>query len=157
MLQLADEGKLSLDDHVDRYLPGLVREGATIAIRELLDHTSGIPDFDSDPRVLAPYISGNLGYTWTPRRLIALAESHHRTFAPGARYSYSNTNYLVLGLIVEKLTGQPLDAVLANRIYKRWGLKSPYFQTAPSDAPSVHGYYVLGKLPAAGRSRYGPV
>jgi D-alanyl-D-alanine carboxypeptidase len=88
-LQLAGEGKLSLDDTVERWLPGLVPGGDKITIRQLLNHSSGVPEFDQDPRVLKPYLSGNLHYHWSPQALVRIALSHERPFAPGARYSYS--------------------------------------------------------------------
>ena len=60
------------------------QRGADFTIRELLNHTSGIPEFDKEPRVLAPYLHGNLGYQWPPRRLVQIAVSHKSLFAPGA-------------------------------------------------------------------------
>jgi D-alanyl-D-alanine carboxypeptidase len=149
-LQLVGEGKLALTDHLSRYAPGVVPNGDAITIRELLNHTSGIPEFDEDPRVLAPYLNGNLGYRWPPRKLVGIAVSHKRAFAPGARYSYSNTGYLVLGLIIEKITGRPLGQELRRRIYAPLGLTHTTFQTsAASGAPRMHGYYVFDKPPAA--------
>ena len=106
VLQLVGEGKLSLDDTVEQRLPGLVPNGDKITIRQLLNHTSGLSDFEIDPRYLKPYLSGNFGYYWAPRQLVRMGVSHKPLFAPGTRYSYSNTNYVLAQLIVEKVTGK---------------------------------------------------
>ena len=106
VLQLVGEGKLSLDDTVERRLPGVVPNGGKITIRQLLNHTSGLADFESDPRYLKPYLAGNFGHYWAPRQLVRMGVSHKPLFAPGTRWSYSNTNYVVAQLIVEKVTGK---------------------------------------------------
>src|SRR5207247_1615364 len=98
VLQLVGEHKLSLSDSVEHLLPGLVPNGNRITVRELLNHTSGLFDYEQDSRVLKPYLSGNLGYRWPPRTLVKIAVAHKPLFAPGARYSYSNTNYMLAGL-----------------------------------------------------------
>ena len=101
VLQLAAEGKLSLDDSIERRLPGVVPNGDKITIRRLLNHTTGLFDYENDPSVLKPYLNGNLGYAWAPRRLVQIALSHKPLFKPGDRYSYSNTNYMIAGLIIK--------------------------------------------------------
>jgi D-alanyl-D-alanine carboxypeptidase len=157
VLQLVDEQKLSLNDSVQHFLPGLVANGTRITIRQLLNHTSGFPEYDEDARVLKPYLSGRLGYYWPPRRLIAIALSHERLFEPGARYSYANTNYLLLGLIVEKATGHPLATELRRRIFGPLHLRATSFPTTPRlPNPYAHGYFVLGKPPAADVSALSP-
>lgn len=157
MLQLVGEGKVALGDSVERFLPGLVPNGERITIRELLNHTSGLPEYDEDARVLKPYLSGKLGYYWPPRRLIAIALSHKRLFEPGARYSYANTNYLLLGLIVEKATGHSLGTELRRRIFGPLHLQATSFPTTPRiPKPYAHGYFVLGKPPAADVSALSP-
>ena len=157
VLQLAGEGKLSLGDTVERWLPGLVPGGDKITIRQLLNHSSGVPEFDQDPRVLKPYLAGNLHYHWSPQALVRIALSHKRPFAPGARYSYSNTDYLLVGLIVEAATGRSLAAELAQRIFIPLNLKMTSFQTRPGlVAPYAHGYYVFDKPPATDISGLSP-
>jgi D-alanyl-D-alanine carboxypeptidase len=108
-LQLVAERRLALVDTVARWLLGLVPNGEHITIRELLSHSSGIPELDQDPRVLKPYLSGHLAYHWTPRALVKIAVSHRARFAPGTRYSYSNTNYLLVGMVIEAVTGESLS------------------------------------------------
>jgi Beta-lactamase len=83
VLQLVAEGELHLTDTVERWLPGLVPNGGKITIRELLNHTSGIPEYETDARYLKPYLSGNFAYYWPPRKMVALAVSHKPLFPPG--------------------------------------------------------------------------
>ena len=142
VLQLVGEGKLALSDTVQQRLPGLVPNGRRITIRELLQHTSGLYDFIDDPRVFNPYLSGHLGYTWSPRQLVKIAVSHHPLFAPGAKWSYSNTNYFLLGLIVEAVTKDTLGAELTRRILQPLGLHQTRFEAGTHvAAPTAHGYY----------------
>ena len=129
VLQLAGEGKLRLTDTVERWLPGLVPKGNKITVHQLLNHTSGLYDHERDPQVLKPYLSGNLGYYWSPLRLVKLAVTRKARFAPGASKisSYSSTNYLVLGLIVERVTGNPLGVELKRRIFQLYRLSVTVF------------------------------
>ena len=103
VLQLVGEGKLRLGDSIERWLPGLVPNGDAISIRQLLNHTSGLADFEYDPTVLAPYLAGDLSHAWAPRKLVQIAVSHKPLFAPGTDESYSSTNYLLAGLIIDIL------------------------------------------------------
>ena len=91
VLQLVGEGKLHLSDSVEQWLPGLVPNGSNITLRQLLNHMSGLADFESDPRYLKPYLSGNLGYYWAPRQLVKMAVSHKPLFPPGV----TNTHLLL--------------------------------------------------------------
>jgi D-alanyl-D-alanine carboxypeptidase len=142
VLQLVGEGKLSLSDTVERWLPSLVPNGDKIRVRNLLNHTSGLYDYEMDPRLLTPYLKGNLGYVWTPRRLVALAVSHGPLFRTGARCSYSNTNYVLLGLIVEAVTRDKLASQLTRRILGPLGLKATRLGAdANMGSPAAHGYY----------------
>jgi D-alanyl-D-alanine carboxypeptidase len=149
VLQLVGEGKLRLGDTVERHLPGLVPNGNRITIRQLLNHTSGLFDFEGDPRYLKPYLSGNFGYYWAPRQLVRMGVSHKPLFAPGARYSYSNTDYVVAQLIVEAVTGKAIGAELKRRIFQPLQLRQTSYPTKPGlPSPYAHGYKLLGKPPA---------
>jgi D-alanyl-D-alanine carboxypeptidase len=149
VLQLAAENRLSLDDLVATSLPGLIPGGEGITIRQLLNHTSGIYDFENDPRVLKPYLEGDLGYRWAPRDLVAVAVSHPPLFAPGTRYGYSNTNYLIAGLIIEAVTGSPLEDQLQQRVFRPLDLRHTGLQlSARRGGPDVHGYFVFDRPPA---------
>jgi len=144
VLQLVGEGRVALDDPVAKYLPGIVPGADRITIRELLGHMSGLPDFDGLPAVVAPYIGGDLGYVWSPRALIDLAVAQRPASAPGGAFSYSNTNYLVAGLIVEQVTGAPLGDVLRRRIFQPLRLRHTAFGlTGTSPRPGAHGYTVV--------------
>jgi D-alanyl-D-alanine carboxypeptidase len=142
VLQLVGEKRLSLSDSVEKFLPGLVPNGDRITVRQLLQHTSGLYDYEMDPRLYAPYLKGNLDYRWAPRQLVALGLSHGRLFAPGARWSYSNTNYVLLGLIVEAVTKHSLPAELTRRILRPLGLHTTRFGAdANMGSPAAHGYF----------------
>ena len=138
VLQLVGEGKIRLDDPVDTYLPGLVRgdgiDGRHITVRQLLQHTSGLPNYTQ-------YLDDVRYYD--PRELLDLALQHKADFAPGTQWAYSNTNYVLAGLIVQKVTGRPLAEEMDRRVIKRIGLRHTYFP-APGDAvirePHPHGY-----------------
>jgi D-alanyl-D-alanine carboxypeptidase len=156
-LQLVGEGKLSLDDSVERRLPSVVPNGAKITIRQLLGHTSGLFSFENDPRVLKPYLKGNFGFHWAPRKLVQIAVSHKPLFAPGAGYAYSSTDYIVVGLIIEAVTGRKLGSELSHRIFQPLLLRSTSFPTTPRIAnPYAHGYYVFAKPPATDVSGVSP-
>ena len=148
VLQLVGEGKLRLDDTVERRLPGVVPNGGRITIRQLLNHTSGLVDFENDPRYLKPYLGGNFAHYWEPRQLVRMAVSHKPLFVPGAGWSYSNTNYVVAQLIVEKITGKPLGAELKRRIFQPLGRDQTSYPTKPGfPTPYAHGYRLFGELP----------
>jgi len=105
VLQLVAERRLGLDDPVSRWVPGLLPDGARITIRDLLSHRSGLADVADDPAVLNGSRSD-----WSPQRLVALMAKQPRTAAPGAVLRYSSTNYLLLGLIIERVTGRTVGS-----------------------------------------------
>jgi D-alanyl-D-alanine carboxypeptidase len=147
VLQLVAEGKLSLDDRVERWLPGLVPNGRAITIRELLDHTSGLFDYFGD-RAFVRAVVAQPGRIWPPRRLVAIAASHPPLFPPGRDWSYSNTNYILLGLVVQAAVGTPLDQQLQQRIFDPLGLTATSFPTgARIDGAHAHGYVGFATLP----------
>jgi len=142
VLQLADEQRLALDDTVEHWLPGLVPNGDGITIRQLLRHQSGLFDYTNDQRIFKPYLAGRLGYRWTPHTLVEIAVSHPPLFDPGTDWQYSNTNYVVLGLIAERAGRAPLGQLLARRIFRPLGLASTTFSAGTSfPGPRMHGYY----------------
>jgi D-alanyl-D-alanine carboxypeptidase len=151
VLQLVDEGKLSLDDTAAQWLPGLVPNGGAITIRQLLSHRSGLFDYLGDKRIVAPYLEGDLAHVWTPLQIVRMATSHKPLFAPGAagKQRYSNTGYVILGLLIEKVTGHPLSQELKSRISDPLGLKDTSFPASPKIAGRhAHGYSsVLGGKP----------
>jgi D-alanyl-D-alanine carboxypeptidase len=157
VLQLAGEGRLSLDDTVERWLPGLVPNGQGITIRQLLNHTSGLFDYTQDPAILRPYVHGHLTVVRAPRTLVARATAHPPLFAPGAKWSYSNTGYIVLGLIVEAAAGDSLGAQLQQRVFAPLGLRGTTFDSSPRiRGRHAHGYLAIGKGPARDVSVFHP-
>jgi D-alanyl-D-alanine carboxypeptidase len=142
VLQLVSEGRLSLDDSVERWLPGLVPDGRAITLRELLDHTSGLYDFVDDPAFTASRIA-DPGREWSPLELVAVATSHPPKFPPGTGWWYSNTNYVLLGLVVEAVTGRTLADELRTRIFEPLRLAATSFPNGTAmDAPFAHAYFV---------------
>ncbi len=130
VLQLVGEGKVRLDAPIETYLPKLVRgdgiDGRNITVRQLLQHTSGLPDYDQ--HIARDYFAVQHTY-FEPRDLIDLALAEKALFAPGTGWEYSNTNYLVAGLLVQKVTGRPISEEITNRIIKRIGLRHTYWPT----------------------------
>jgi D-alanyl-D-alanine carboxypeptidase len=147
VLQLVAEGKLGLGDAVERWLPGLVPNGRSITIRELLEHTSGLFDYFDDKAFVRAVVA-HPGRVWPPRKLVAIATAHPSLFPPGRDWSYSNTNYILLGLVVEAAGGKPLDQQLQRRIFERLGLSATSFPTdARIEGAHAHGYVGFATLP----------
>ncbi|MFF8727325.1 serine hydrolase domain-containing protein [Streptomyces sp. NPDC015171] len=125
LLQLEAEGRLSLDDTVDTWLPGVVRghghDGRHITVRQLMNHTSGIYNYTSDEDFARAYFLKD-GFdrhrydTRTPAELVAVAMRHEPDFAPGTSWNYSNTNYVLAGMVIEKVTGRPYAAEIRRRV-----------------------------------------
>jgi len=130
VLQLADEGRIDLDAGIQRYFPDL-KDADRITPRELLQHTSGLGDYSYQPQVLA-----DLHRHWTPDEMIAVAEAAGRFAEPGAGFHYSNTNYIVLGELIEKVTGNPWDDEVHTRIVERLGMTHTDLITGQLGAPA---------------------
>ena len=146
VLQLAAEQKLSLDDSVERWLPGLVPDGAHITIRQLLNMKAGLYDYPNDPRIEADFVKGNWAHKWQPGQLVEIGVSHKPLFAPGKGWSYCNTCYILAGLIVEKATGNPIGTELKRRIFVPLQLRGTSFDTERRiSGRHVHGYFRDGK------------
>ncbi|MFE4971355.1 serine hydrolase domain-containing protein [Kitasatospora sp. NPDC056651] len=122
VLQLEAEGRLSVDDTVEKWLPGMVRghghDGRRITVRQLLNHTSGVYNYLNDPALhqIGPIWLQHLHDTWTPEELLAVAMSKPPAANPGERFVYSNTNYLLAAMIVERITGSSYEHELRRRI-----------------------------------------
>ncbi|MBU2668267.1 beta-lactamase family protein [Actinoplanes bogorensis] len=128
LLQLVGEGRLSLDDTVEKRLPGVVtgngNDGRRITVRQLLQHTSGIYDYTRSLETVASY-DGYLAHRfdhYEPRDLVALAMKNPPNFTPGTSWDYSNTNYILAGMIVERITGRPWASEVRDRILRPLGL-----------------------------------
>ncbi|QEV57681.1 class A beta-lactamase-related serine hydrolase [Streptomyces spectabilis] len=140
VLQLTAEGKLALTDPVDKWLPGQVPGGHAITLRMLLNHTSGLADYTEDPALL-PSILGKDQRRWTSERLLAVGVRHDPLFAPGAKWSYSNTNYAAVGAVLENATGNSLAELVRDRIARPLGLKHTYYaEDSTWRGPHARGY-----------------
>lgn len=149
VLQLVGEGKVELDAPVRRYLPGLLPDGDRITVRMLLQHTSGLFNY-TGALPLDPAGFETIRYKhWEPTELVALATAKPLDFAPGTSWNYSNTNYVVAGLLIEKITGKPYGRAVEKRILQPLGLRDT---SVPGDrtsipGPHAHGYYKVGDQP----------
>jgi D-alanyl-D-alanine carboxypeptidase len=141
VLQLVAEGRLSLGDTVEGWLPGILPYGDRLTIGRLLDHTSGVPNY-TEAVFSALYESPEARLrSWAPRDLVGLVADQPPPAAPGGSWSYSNTGYILLGLIVEAAGGGPLGGELARRILGPLGLDGTVFPDgADLPDPSSRGY-----------------
>jgi D-alanyl-D-alanine carboxypeptidase len=141
VLQLVGEGRLSLQDTVERWLPGRVPDGGNITLRQLLTHTSGLADYFGHPGFFDPFFAGDLQHVWTAADLLAAAVAEPPDFAPGTSWHYSNTGYMLLGHIVQAATGDSIDAQLQRRIIRPLRLEHTSFDLEPQIAGHhAHGY-----------------
>ncbi|MFH8663242.1 serine hydrolase domain-containing protein [Streptomyces afghaniensis] len=149
VLQLEAEGRLSLNDTVDHWLPGVVRsngnDGSQITIRQLLQHTSGIHD------ALPGYTTPEEYYqqrhnVYEPKQLLDLAMAHKPDFPPGEGWKYSNTGYVLLDMIIHKATGHPARHEIENRILRWLGLdQTRWMGTSPTlPQPHAQAYQLFG-------------
>ena len=146
-LQLVGERKLSLSDSVERWLPGILPYGDDVTVRQLLNLTSGVPD--NQGPVEAEFLEGNMTRSWSPRELVALIADKKPDFAPGTSWAYSNTNYMLAGLIIERVTGNQLGQELKQRIFKPLHLRGTSFPQNTSTIAGSHSdghAFVDGKL-----------
>ncbi|WP_380279876.1 serine hydrolase domain-containing protein [Kitasatospora purpeofusca] len=142
-LQLVGEGRIGLDEPVDTYLPGLVRgdgiDGRHITVRQLLQHTSGLPEYEGDISE-----SDIRNRYFEPRDLLDIAFRHKADFAPGAKFAYSSTNYVVVGLVIQKVTGRPLAEEIGRRVLQPIGLRHTSFPASGDRSirePHPKGYH----------------
>ncbi|MEV0443753.1 serine hydrolase domain-containing protein [Streptomyces spectabilis] len=155
VLQLVAEGELGVDDKLGDLLPvvvekDLVARAGEVTVRQLLRHTSGIPDWWAGK----PNPDGSEGdpsfdvfdFTthYRPLDLVRWSRDRPRTGEPGEKWSYSNTNYTLLGLIIERLTGHELATELHTRLFGPLGMTKTYLRVKPPEGikgPHGHGYY----------------
>jgi D-alanyl-D-alanine carboxypeptidase len=136
VLQLVAEGRLSLADTLEHWLPKILPYGDQVTIRQLLGHTSGVPqDWATIERTLYGSRQGRFR-SWSPQALVALVAGRPPSFPPGTAWSYSNTGYILLGLLVETAGGATLAQELQRRIVEPLGLRSTYL---PGDAREIPG------------------
>jgi D-alanyl-D-alanine carboxypeptidase len=148
LLQLVGEGRLSLDDTIGHWLPGVVtgngNDGNKITVRQLLQHTGGIPNYTDTPEFTwateQEYDQARFR-TYTPAQLVALAMTMPPTFAPGTGFNYSNTDYVLAGMIIQRVTGHRWQDEVTRRIIRPLGLRHTLIPTSPFiRGPHAHGY-----------------
>ncbi len=138
-LMLVDEKKLSLDDKLSKFFPE-VKNSGKITVRQLLNHTSGLYSYTSLDEFNKFVITEPLK-KWSTTDLLKIAADNKPDFDPGTSYRYSNTNYLLAGMIIEKLTGEKFADVLKKKICEPLGLKDTYYAVTPEiEGSHFHGY-----------------
>jgi D-alanyl-D-alanine carboxypeptidase len=155
MLQLQSEGTVDLDAPVERWLPGTVRgggqDGRRVTVRQLLGHTSGLYDFTADRRMRREYFGPGFAAhrydTHPPKSLVRTAMSHQRRFSPGSDWGYSNTNYVLAGMVIAKATGNSYAHEIERRIIRPLKLRDT---SLPGDSPRIprphgHAYSTLSR------------
>lgn len=141
ILQLAQEGRLRLDDPVAKYQPG-VPNGDNITLRELLAMRSGLYNYTADP-LFNQQLDAFPNAIWTPPELLKISFRHPALFPPGTNFDYSNTNFILLGMIAEQITGHPIGQEFQNRIFKPLGMNNtqfPLYPTQDMPTPYTQGY-----------------
>ena len=151
VMQLVQEGKVGLDEPIETYLPGLIKgegvDGSKITVRQLLQHTSGLPDFDETLFGTIDIFQYRHHYV-PPRDVLDSALSKPAQFEPGTQWKYTNTNYIVLGMLVERVSQRPVGEQIDQRIVKKLGLSHTYFP-APGEekirGTHPRGYHLNGE------------
>jgi D-alanyl-D-alanine carboxypeptidase len=138
ILALAEEGRIDLDAPVRMYLPALKKVGSRVLVRQLLDHTSGLRDYFFHASIDRALLS-NRDRRWDSAEALRYVGKAY--FKPGAGWHYSNTNYLVLGLLAEKVGRKPLGDQIRARFLRPLGLDRTWYQPGePAEANVAHGY-----------------
>ncbi|WP_350275559.1 serine hydrolase domain-containing protein [Kribbella sp. HUAS MG21] len=149
VLQLVDEGKVELDAPLDRYLPGLVPNGQNITVRQVLNHRSGIYDYAHDAGFSTNRWRGTERFRhFEPEELLSVAFGHQPYFGPDEGWHYSNTNYIIAGLLIERLTGRSYGTEITNRILKPLRLADT---SLPGDRPGLPRPHARGYTEVDGR------
>ncbi|MEU6313494.1 serine hydrolase domain-containing protein [Streptomyces sp. NPDC047014] len=139
LLQLVDEGRVRLDDTIGKYVDG-VPNGDRITLRQLAAMRSGLFNYSEDENFFKA-LTSDPQRPFTPRQLLDYSFAHPVLFEPGAKFLYCNTNLILLGLVVEKISGRPLDAYVDEKVAAEAGLKHTLFpKGAEFPSPHAQGY-----------------
>ena len=139
LMQLAEAGKLSLDDKINQYVPG-VPNGNKISLRQLADMTSGVASYTRSPAFTDVYFA-KPQTIFTPAQLLTVGIGESPLFIPGERFDYSNTNTVLLGMVIEKVTGQPIGEALKKLVFEPIKLKNTFW---PGEAVEIPSPYAQG-------------
>jgi D-alanyl-D-alanine carboxypeptidase len=144
IMQLAEASKLSLDDPIEKYVPG-VPNGSRISLRMLANMTSGVASYTRSTKFTDTYFA-KPETIFTPDRLLAVGIGESPIFEPGARFDYSNTNTILLGMVIEKVTGKPVGDVFKAMVFDRLGLKNTSWpgESTEMPAPYAQGFTLQG-------------
>ena len=165
ILQLADQGKLKLDDPISRYYPAAPESWAPITVKHLLTHRSGIPSYTALPG----FFGNPSRQDMKPEAIVALTQDKPLEFTPGSKISYNNTGYVLLGVVIEKASSQTYAAYLQQHIFSPLGMKNTGFDVSETILPKrAAGYerrgsavtnaaYLSMTLPHAAGSLYSTV
>ena len=139
LLLLVDDGVVTLDDPLATWLPDLPDADA-VTLRMLANMTAGYPDFVQNPKLAQEFYADPFRQ-WTLEEQIAIGLSTPRVFAPGTNWDYSHTDYVILGLALEKITGQPLDVALQEQVLGPMGLRNTIAWSTPQiSEPVLHAF-----------------
>ncbi len=145
ILKLYEQGKINLDEPMTKYLPAkyskYIVDGDKVTVRMLLNHTSGIPEYNFQPAYVS-LLFQEPDHFFTPEDYLKFIEGKPLTFTPGSKYSYRNTNYLILALIGDELTGDHAKFITDN-IFKPLGLTATFYRHEPGyiDYPTIVNTY----------------
>ncbi|MEO8968911.1 MAG: serine hydrolase domain-containing protein, partial [Solirubrobacteraceae bacterium] len=143
-LHLVAQGRLSLEDTIGQQLPGMMPPAwSTVTVRQMLNHTSGLPDYTKSDGFREQATKDPKGYV-SPTLIIDWVRRDGLNFPPGARYAYSNTDNIVVGLIAERVTGQSYGQLLSRIVFRPARLMQTTFPTLKISLPTpfLHGYQV---------------
>jgi D-alanyl-D-alanine carboxypeptidase len=141
-LRLVADGKLDLDDTIRSVLPGLPDAWSAVTVRQMLNHTSGLPDYTQSDGFRKQFENAPGGYV-SPRKIISWVQTDPLVFKPGRRYEYSNTDNIVVGLMAEKVSGRSYARLLDEIVFEPLRLRRTSFPIRRAlPRPFIHGYVV---------------
>ncbi|MER5402365.1 serine hydrolase domain-containing protein [Streptomyces sp. NPDC002599] len=146
-LRLVDRRALSLDDTIGRRLPSLPRQWRSVTLRQLLNHTSGLPDYTRSPEFLE-ILTADPRHHFDSRRLLDYVADEPLLFRPGSKYQYSNSDNIAVALMAEAVTGRPYEQLLRDLVYRPLDLRDTSLpQGYEMPEPYMHGYDVTPPNP----------
>jgi D-alanyl-D-alanine carboxypeptidase len=141
-LRLVQDGQLGLDDTIGQRAPELPAAWAGVTVRQMLNHTSGLPDYTHTQAAIDQAVNDPKGFV-PPAQIIEWVREEPLEFTPGSRYAYSNTDNIVVALIAEAVSGKPYQQLLSEAVFKPAGLRETSFPSVTAlPRPFLHGYVV---------------
>jgi D-alanyl-D-alanine carboxypeptidase len=150
VLQLYESGQVSLEDPIGKYVSGMPN-GDIATLRQLANMTSGIPSYSED-NAFQKQLFMNPTKAWTPEQLIDIVRGKPADFAPGTAWEYSNTNYVLLGMVIEKVTGKPAAAVYQERFFGPLGMAQTSFPAQSNAIADPHLFGVTAQGQPSGQT-----